>query len=183
MGDIRPPRQAKLFCGLLSNDADLLTEARRRLGREFGGVDLVSEVWPFDTTDYYRDEMGDDIKRQFVFFEELFSIERLAEVKRQTNALELRFCDDLALLPNARPVNLDPGYLTLSKLVLATTKDYSHRLYIRSGIYAEVTLHYENGDWRSWPWTYPDYAADTYREFFRQAREAYKTQLLKASVS
>jgi len=177
MGSVRPPRRAKLFCGLLSGDEDLLAEARRRLGRELGPVDLVSDIWPFEATEYYRDEMGDRIRRQFVCFEELFSIERLPDVKRTTNAIELRLCDDLALPHATRPVNLDPGYLTLSKLVLATTKDYAHRLYIGRGMYAEVTLHYQRGGWQAWPWTYPDYAADTYQAFFQEARETYKRQL------
>lgn len=178
MGNIRPPKRAKLFCGLLSGDEDLLAEARRRLARQLGDLDLISEVWPFDATDYYADEMGEDIKRQFVCFADLFSVERLPEVKRLTNALELRFCDELVLPHATRPVNIDPGYLTHSKLVLATTKDYSHRLYLGEGMYGEVTLHFEHGDWKPWPWTYPDYAADTYHAFFRQAREAYMRQLL-----
>ena len=177
MGSIRPPRKAKLFCGLLSGDEDLLAEGRRRLGKQFGAIELVSEVWPFDCTDYYRAELGEDIRRQFVVFAELFSVERLPEVKRLTNAVEQRFTEDLALPAGLRPINLDPGYLTLSKLVLATTKDCSHRLYIGGGMYAEVTLHYENGAWQARPWTYPDFAADTYRAFFRQAREMYKVQL------
>ena len=177
MGSVRPPRRAKLFCGLLSGDVDLLAEARRRLGRQLGPIQLVSQVWPFDATDYYRDELGDYIQRQFVVFAELFSVERLPEVKRLTNALEERLAEDLARPAGLRPVNLDPGYLTLSKLVLATTKDYSHRLYLQAGIYAEVTLYFEKGDWRAWPWTYPDYAADAYRAFFREARQAYQRQL------
>ena len=177
MGQAKPPKRAKLFCGLLSGDEDLLAETRRRLTAQFGPADLVSDIWPFDRTDYYADEMGDDIKRQFVFFEQLVSVERMPEIKRLTNALELRLCDDLALPHQTRPVNIDPGYLTLSKLVLATTKDYSHRLYVQGGIYAEVTLHYEKGKWQPWPWTYPDYAADTYHAFFEQAREVYKKQL------
>ena len=153
MGSVRPPRRAKLFCGLLSGDVDLLAEARRRLARQLGPIQLVSQVWPFDATDYYRDALGDHIRRQFVVFAELFWPAGL------------------------RPVNLDPGYLTLSKLVLATTKDYSHRLYLQAGIYAEVTLYFEKGDWRAWPWTYPDYAADAYRAFFREARQEYQRQL------
>ena len=177
MGAIRPPRKSKLLCGLLSGDEDLLVEARRRLARQFGSVDLVSEVWPFDATDYYADEMGQDIKRQFVFFEELISVERLPEIKRLTNDLELRFCDDLALPHESRAVNIDPGYITLAKLVLATTKDFPHRIYLQRGIYAEVTLYFESGQWRPWPWTYPDYLAQTYHEFFMQAREVYKRQL------
>ena len=94
-----------------------------------------------------------------------------------TNALEIRLCNDLALPQEARPVNIDPGYLTLFKLVLATTKDSAHRLYLQSGIYAEVTLRYQNSRWQPWPWTYPDYAADTYYGFFERARELYKGQL------
>ena len=177
MGHVRPPRRVKLLCGLLSGDEDLLAEARRRLAKQFGPIDLVSDIWPFDDTDYYADEMGDAIKRQFVFFEELCSVERLPEAKRLTNVLELRLCDELALPHATRPVNIDPGYMTHSKFVLATTKDYSHRLYLSGGIYGEVTLHFESGDWRPWPWTYPDYAADTYHAFFRQAREVYMRQL------
>ncbi|MHC4091306.1 MAG: DUF4416 family protein, partial [Planctomycetota bacterium] len=179
MGSVRPPQRAKLFCGLLSSDVDLLAEARRRLATQLGPIDQVSGIWPFDCTDYYRDELGDDIKRQFLVFQELFSVERLQEVKRLTNALEEGLSRDTAMPAGLRPVNIDPGYLTLSKLVLATTKDYAHRLYVGGGIYAEVTLHYERGDWKPRPWTYPDYAADTYRAFFRQAREAYKQQLAK----
>ena len=154
-----------------------MTEARRRLTAQFGPIDLLSDVWPFDSTDYYADEMGEDLKRQFVFFQQLISVERLAEIKRLTDALEARLGSDLALPQETRPVNIDPGYLTLSKLVLATTKDASHRLYLQSGIYAEVTLHYQNARWQPWPWTYPDYAADTYYTFFEQARELYKRQL------
>jgi hypothetical protein len=177
MAQIRPPRRAKLFCGLLASDEDLLAEARRRLGTQFGTPETASDIWPFANTDYYADEMGDSIVRQFVTFGELFSIERLPEIKRLTNTLEWRFCDDLALPHTTRPVNLDPGYLTLSKVVLATTKDYSHRLYIGGGMYAEVTLHYESGEWTPWPWTYPDYRSANYLAFFQQVREIYRQQL------
>ncbi|MFH0981698.1 MAG: DUF4416 family protein [Planctomycetota bacterium] len=177
MSIVKAPPRAKLFCGLLASDLDLMGEAVRRLRKPFGPIDLESEVWPFDQTDYYAVEMGDEIKRRFVFFEELISVERLAEIKRLTNELEARMCDDLLRPHDRRPVNLDPGYMTLSKFVLATTKDYSHRIYLDRGIYAEVTLHYEEGAWRPYPWTYPDYAADTYHAFFESAREKLKEQL------
>ena len=176
MGTVKPPPRAKLFCGLLASDLDLLTEAIRRLRSHVGPTDLESEVWPFDRTDYYQLEMGDDIKRRFVFFEELVSVERLAEIKRLTNDLEAGICDDALHPHDRRPVNLDPGYMTLSKFVLATTKDYAHRIYLDRGIYAEVTLHYESGAWHPYAWTYPDYAADTYHEFFKSARERLKAQ-------
>ncbi len=177
MGAIRPPKRAKLFCGLLSGDIDLLAEARRRLRQHFGEVELESEIWPFVTTDYYEAELGTDVKRQFVFFRDLVSVEMLADIKRQTNDLELKLCEDLMLPTSTRPVNMDPGYLTLSKIVLATTKDHAHRIYLQRGIYAEVTLRFHDGQWAPWPWTYPDYAATTYHPFFIHARQALKQTL------
>jgi hypothetical protein len=80
-------------------------------------------------------------------------------------------------------VNLDPGYVSLSKLVLATTKDYSHRIYVGSGMYAESALHFENGQWTAWPWTYPDYAGPRYHAFFGHVRELYKAKLNVTSQS
>ena len=177
MGTVKPPPRAKLFCGLLASDLDLMGLAIRHLLARFGPIDLESEVWPFTQTDYYRIEMGGDIQRRFVFFDELTSIERLGEIKRWTNDLEARICDDASRPHDRRPVNIDPGYMTLSKLVLATTKDHAHRIYLDHGIYAEVTLHYESGAWRPYPWTYPDYAADTYHACFESARRRLKEQL------
>lgn len=177
MGAIRPPKRAKLFAGLLTGDVDLFTLAERRLAEHFGPIDLRSDVWPFNATDYYEPELGTDVLRKFVFFDELVSIERIAEIKRLTNDIEQRLCDDLGRPPGARPVNIDPGYITLSKLVLATTKDHAHRIYLQRGIFAEITLRFEAGAWQPWSWTYPDYAASTYHAAFTQSRERLKQQL------
>ncbi len=177
MGAVRPPKRAKLFAGLLTGDADLFALATRRLAEHFGPIDFESDVWTFDKTDYYEPEMGPNIKRRFVFFDELASMERLAEIKRLTNDIEARICDDLGHPHTARPVNIDPGYITLSKLILATTKDRAHRIYIQRGIFAEVTLQFASGCWRAFPWTFPDYADDTYHSTFTQARDRLKEQL------
>lgn len=177
MGRIKPPRPAKLFCGLISSDPDLMARARSLLDKQVGKIEAVSDIWPFDQTDYYKDEMGGDLKRQFVSFAGTIQVDRLPDIKRLTNQIEQRIAEEVLDPEISRPVNLDPGYLTLSKLVLATTKDYSHRLYLEGGIYAEVTLHYEAGGWKAWPWTYPDYAASTYHSFFTQMREELKEQL------
>jgi len=142
-----------------------------------GETEAVSELWPFDTTDYYVVEMGGDLQRQFVSFARLIDPGQLAHLKTLTNGIEGRICYDLGLPDDHRRVNLDPGYLTLSKLVLATTKDYGHRVYLGGGIYAESTLHYENGGWVAWPWTYPDYADGRYHAFFEGVRERYKEKL------
>ncbi len=177
MGRIRPPKPAKLICGLIGSDPDLLARARELLAKQVGAIEAISDLWPFDTTDYYQDEMGTDLKRQFVSFAAPLQVDRLAEIKRLTNEIERRIADEVLDREIPRPVNLDPGYITLSKLVLATTKDYSHRIYLQAGIYAEVTLHYESGGWQAWPWTYPDYAAATYHGFFTQVRDALKRQI------
>lgn len=131
----------------------------------------MSEVLPFDDTDYYAEEMGSPLKRQFVSYAELIGPERLAEAKRQTNAIEAEMAEQLPFHEYLRPVNLDPGYLDLGKLVLATTKDRSHRLYVGNGIFAEVTLHFEGGAFRAWPWTYPDYMRDDYHAYFKVVRD------------
>lgn len=183
MSRIKPPRPAKLICGLIGGDPDLLARARGMLARQIREIEAVSEIWPFDFTDYYKDEMGPDLKRQFVSFEGLVQPDRLAEIKRLTNQIEQRIAEEVLDPEIARPVNLDPGYLTLAKLVLATTKDYSHRIYLQAGIYAESTLHYEAGGWQAWPWTYPDYASPTYHGFFTEVREALKAQIDAAAGS
>ncbi len=177
MGAIRLARPVNLIAGLISNDTDLMRRAIRLLSEHAGPVEAVSDYWPFDTTDYYNAEMGEGLLRQFVSFERLVNPQELAAIKILSNHIEERICFDLALPPEQRRVNIDPGYVTLSKLVLATTKDYGHRIYLRDGIYAESTLHYENGQWAPWPWTYPDYADGRYHAFFERVRENYKNKL------
>ena len=121
--------------------------------------------------------MGPDLKRMFVSFAPLIDPGQLARVKHETNHLEAEICEQAGSPPEFRLVNLDPGYIALSKLVLATTKDYSHRVYIGEGMYAEATLHWHDGAWRAWPYTYPDYASDVYHAFFRRVRERLLAQL------
>lgn len=171
MGKPRTPPPVLLLCGLIGQDMDLLRRARGLLVRRYGPVALESPVWPFDQTDYYREEMGPDLLRWFLVFERPIAPDALAGIKRETNAIEQRIAEDCAALELTRPVNLDPGYIDLGKLVLATTKDRSHRVYLGAGIFAESTLHYVHGEWQPWPWTFPDYRQPTYHEFFSQARQ------------
>jgi len=176
MAQAKPPKRVKFFVGMIAADPDLLDRAAKHVARVFGPTDLLSDTWDFDYTDYYTAEMGPDLKRRFVCLEELMYPDRLVEFKRQANELEARICDECGVDHEHRPVNLDPGYLSSANLVLASTKDYSHRIYLGRGVYAEVTLLYERGSWRTLPWTYPDYATEHYHEFFSLARERYKAQ-------
>lgn len=170
MGTARRPQQVKLVCGLLSGDADLLKWARQKLTREFGPVDLESALLPFTHSDYYADELGRDIRRLFISFEALVDPQRLADIKVQTNALEQTLADECLTQPG-RPVNIDPGYVDLPKLVLATTKDRSHRVYLGQGIYAEATLQFADHAWQPWPWTYPDYREPGAHAFLARVRQ------------
>jgi hypothetical protein len=113
--------------------------------------------------------MGTDLKKQFVVFEQPIDPAALADIKRQTNAWEAEYAA-LGRHPEPRPLNLDPGYITAAKLVLASTKDHAHRIYLRDGIYAEVTLAYRDRRWQPHEWTYPDYRRDDYQQFFTDCR-------------
>jgi hypothetical protein len=126
----------------------------------------------FDFTAYYESEMGANLLRKFIAFERPVSPADLAEIKLWTNGVEASFSEAAASRrpPVRRPINLDPGYVTLSKLVLATTKDHAHRIYLDRGIYAEVTLRFLKGAFEPMPWTYPDYRTEAYRRFFEGVR-------------
>ena len=176
MWELKEPKPAKLIVGVLAADDRCLGAAAQRLGSAFGPVDLTSEVWAFDQTPYYHREIGATILRQFVSIERLVDPGHLAAIKHQTNGLEQDLARDLAL-PVPRPVNLDPGLIEPSKLVLATTKNYSHRLYIGDRMYAEVTLMFDKGNWCPMPYTYPDYRQPCYHEFFSRVRDRLVEQL------
>ncbi len=172
----RTAQPVKLFVGLLSGDPDLLRRARQLLAKRWGPVDRESDLLPFDQTDYYADEMGPELLRYFVTMEPLIRPDQLPDIKHETNALEQKIAEECLLPDIPRPVNIDPGYLALNKLVLATTKDASHRIYLGHGMYAEVTLQYRDGGWQVFPWTYPDYRQELVHKFFEQGRERYKEQ-------
>jgi hypothetical protein len=138
--------------------------------KDFGTPEVISEAIPFDFTEYYVPSMGSPLIRRFYLYAPGFRTETLPDIKIRTNALEADAAARLDLgVP--RPINLDPGYLTLSKLILASTKDHIHRIYLRDGIYAEITLHYRGGSYRPGQWTFPDYASDTYIRFLNEVRD------------
>ncbi len=173
MGAVHPPAQVKLFCALLVAPAIPVEEIEGALTQTYGTIALRSPTRPFNQTTYYEREMGPNLSRLYVAFDPLVSIAALASVKHITNRLETRWSTP----QGRRRVNLDPGYLDLAKVVLASTKDYSHRLYIGDGIFAEVTLRYQQRTFQAWEWTYPDYRLPVTLTFFHQLRELYKCQL------
>jgi hypothetical protein len=165
------PHPVKLFVGMLAQDISLFDELKDRLESIYGPSDMSSPVLQWDHTDYYRKEMGEGLKRRFVFFERLIQPDSIAEIKVTTIELEKEYLNS----HGGRKINLDPGYLDSAKIVLVSTKDFSHRIYLGKGIYGEITLLYSNGDYTVLPYTFPDYRTEEYFDIFKKAREKFKT--------
>ena len=176
MWKLKDPKPVKLIIGILAADRQCLHAAIEAIETKFRKVDLVSDVWPFDKTNYYKDETGKHILRQFFSIERLIHPGKLAKIKHRTNKLEQKLAAKSAL-PLPRPVNLDPGIIEPSKLILATTKNYSHRIYIGKKMYAEVTLIFDKGSWRPFDHTYPDYRQQCNFDFFDKVRKRLLEQL------
>lgn len=174
MGAIRDPRPAKLFAALLVQGTEKFPVVEEPLQERFGRIDLRSADMPFRYTDYYTREMGEGLTKRLVSFEGLFDPQQLAATKVWTNELEARFAKD-----GRRPVNVDPGFLNESKIVLASTKDNAQRIPIGQGIFAEITMIFDAklGDYAALRWTYPDYASGDFRAFFLELRERYRREL------
>lgn len=163
-----PPLPAKLVIGLFLARRDLFTRLAAELEAAFGRLDLVSAWMPFDYTPYYAQEMGPDLFRRMLAFRSLIAQERLPEIKLATNAIEHAYA-----LGGRRRVNIDPGYLSHERFVLATGKNFSHRIYLGQGIFADLTLIYRRGAFQALPWTYPDYADLPLRRFLLTVRGKY----------
>ena len=172
MGKTKIPQQVKLVIGMLAKDKKLFDDIEEFFVKEFGPVDYRSPLIPFEYTDYYKEEMGHALNRKFISFKERISPEHLPQIKLTTNSLE----NDLSIKKNngpKRPINIDPGYLSDAKFVLATTKDYCHRLYLTDGIYGEVTLMWKKSGFQPTEWTYPDYRTREYIDILNEIRNIY----------
>lgn len=172
MGKPKKPEKKKLITGIIYKDAEILKKAEAQLVRRFGSIDCKSSELPFVYTSYYAKEMGSNLKRKFIAFKQLIEIEKVYKVKLITNKLEHRLS-----LNKSRAINIDPGYISLSKLVLLTTKDYAHRVYLGEGIFGDLTMSFKEHSFHPGQYTYPDYRAKQYISFFNSIRVIYKTQL------
>ncbi len=170
-----PAEPVKLVFSIFAADVSVLDKAIIKLTNLYGQPDFISAVVPFDYTSYYCTEMGGDLVRRFLSMEKLIRPEALPDIKLATNNIEDEFCAE-----NKRAVNIDPGYISKAHLILATGKGYSHRPYLRDGIYADLTLIYQDKKFCSLPWTYPDYADEKQHLIFSQIRTRYLLQLKEA---
>jgi hypothetical protein len=169
MGQPREPAPCKLFMSIIFSDDSILRQGMEDLRLVFGEIDFVSERFSFALTDYYSEEMGSPLFRHFISFEPLVYPSSLPEIKRTTN----RFEEKYATGEGKRQLNIDPGYLCAAHVILSTTKGYSHRPYLREGIFADLTLLYRNRSFRPLEWTYPDYQQEEVLALFNQIRRKY----------
>ena len=168
----KPASPAKLIIGVILNDKMLLNTLGEELVGLFGEIDAISPWFDFDFTHYYEKEMGKHLYRRMLAFKSLIHQEDLSDIKIATNRIELRMANE-----GNRPVNIDPGYLLLERFVLATGKNFSHRIYIGKGIYADLTLIYSKGGFQKLDWTYPDYAQSDLQAYLLKVREKYRRDL------
>jgi hypothetical protein len=167
MGTPKQPEPVKIFIRIMYEDKELLERALVRLDGLYGPRDISFGPLPFLFTDYYEKEMGKGLLKSYFCYKKLIARESLPAIKLQTNALEQEYTENAN-----RRINIDPGYLSRDKLVLASTKDFFHRIYLSEGIFGEVTLHFRREVFRYFSWTYADYKDPGLHEMLRQARES-----------
>lgn len=172
MGTINDFIPEKLICGVLTSRPEFDDQVISELCSRFGSVDFKSSPIPFEFTGYYDKEMGTPITRYFLAFETLANPGELAEIKVATNGIEEKFTEK-----GKRLVNLDPGLISMKRLILASTKDNGRRIPLADGIYAEITLIFTDGAFHPVQWTYPDYRSEHYLEVMKMIRQIYKTQM------
>jgi len=169
MSERRQPTAAALVVSVIYRLEDRFDEAARRMEAAWGEPERISGPFPFDKTDYYRREMGEPLYRRFFVGGRPVLRDALSGIKVSAETLE-REC----AAGGRRTVNIDPGLLTEENFILATGKNFSHRVYLRDGVFADLTLVYRGGEYRVLPWTYPDYATDEIRAFLGEVRETFR---------
>ena len=166
------PEDVKLVSSLFSHQEPLLAQVIREIQASFGPVDWTSPPLCFDRTSYYQREMGWPLHRRFISFSRLIRPEEIVQVKLTCIRIENTYS-----LAGKRQINIDPGYISLERLILTTGKNYTHRIYLSKGIYADLTLVFRKGSFVSLQWTYPDYVDPTVIGYFNEVRARYKAQL------
>jgi hypothetical protein len=170
--EVKSAPNVKLVIGLIYSKTMKIDPCLYHLERTFGPIDLRSPVFDFNVTDYYEDEMGKKLKREFISFKKLIGPQKLPEIKRITNIIEKDYADDLS-----RQINLDPGYLDMDKFVLASAKYGRQKIFLDKGIYADPTLYFFKKTFHAHDWSFPDFKSGIYNEYFMKVRQEYKIQV------
>lgn len=169
------PVKAKLFIGMLTASEEYIYAAEAQLGKKFGEIDFKTVKIPFSHTEYYN-SLGKGLFKVLISFKKLIPREKIVQIKLYANKLEIKTSGKTT---EKRKINIDPGYLTLSNIYLASCKEYFHRIYLDKGIYLENELKYVEKRFQPWDWTYPDYKKPEYLDFFYNVRKIYYNQIKK----
>lgn len=171
MGVLKAPQPVELVIGAIYGDRARLREAEARLTVEFGEIEIRSEVFDFDVTDYYEVEMGHGLKRVFYSFKSLIDPGDIVDIKIAAVRIEKEVSRE-----GSRTVNLDPGYMDFNKLILVSAKFLAQKVYLRKGVYADPTIYYDKG-WKVYDWAFPDFKSGRYNDFFLEVRNLYKAKM------
>ena len=166
------PQPVKVFAGVLWTTPEAWRAGLSEMEGVWGEHDLLNEPVPFTFSDYYRDEMGPELQRQFAGFSQLVDPGLLPQLKLQANEIEARLAPD-----GKRTVNIDVGYVDYHKVVLASTKAGPQKIYLAQGIWADMVLMYRKGEFHTFPWSFADFAQGAYDDFFLALRQRYKSDL------
>lgn len=178
MAEIKDFLPAKLICGIIAAEEPFFKAAEQELCQLYGPIDLKSQFFPFEYTDYYLKDMGPGLKRCFLSFSRLRDPSELSQIKHETNSLEEKLKQFFSA--SRRVVNLDPGILTPASLIMATAKNFSYRIPLEKGIYGHLEFIFQKGSIKTLEWTYPDFRQTSYHPFFLAARRIYLKQLKEA---
>ncbi len=176
MGEITQHKPVLLIAAITSRYLSAFDWTAATAGHSWGSIVKSSPIFDFTETEYYVASMGDALKKQFIAFERLIDPAAIAGTKHQSNSWERDFKSENSY-PQDRPINIDPGYISEAKLVLVTTKDRDHRIYLTDGIFAEVTLHFRGRAWTHSRWTYPDYQRADFQGFFTECRQYLRERI------
>ncbi len=173
MSEPQEPLPVKAFMSIIAGNPAMISEVVGLLIKEGKKIDVISEIFAFSHTDYYKDEMGSDLIRRFVAFDKLILPEDIIDIKHYTYRLEGRFKD----LDGRRKINIDPGCIAPEKIILSTFKNFSHRVYLGKGVYADIVLIYRGGGYKPLEWTFPDYCEPDMQSCLISIRKKYMLQL------
>lgn len=172
MGDIFKDLNLKCFLGLLFNQSVCLNSVYESIEKTYGSIDSYSDIFPFTHTQYYEKEMGTHLQKQFLSIKTLVTPSEFSKIKKLSNDIEINFS-----INNSRNINIDPGFLSPHNVLLLSTKNFSHRIPVGNGIYAELTLLFKNKQFQTVDWTYPDFKFKEYQSYLLKLRKQYLTEI------
>jgi len=173
MTEDQPAEAVKLVVAALCSSPQALKNSLGKLQACRGEIDYRGPAHPFNLTDYYREEMGEELERTIISFQLPACPVELIELKHECVELERALADEAG----RRTANLDAGYLDHGKLVLASLKPAGQKIYLGRGVYADLVARYGGGKYQPFEWTFPDFTSGIYDEDLALIRQRYLEQL------